>query len=59
MAGGKIPAYIEQAADAEALAAAHVEANQWPPAEVRVQHLTERLAALEARVRALEAFLIV
>ncbi len=54
MAGGKIPSYIEQAADTEAMAAATHQANAYPPQEVTVAHLGERLALLEQRVLELE-----
>lgn len=54
MAGGKIPAYIDQAADAEALAAAGVKANQYPVVDVSVRRMAVRMNELEARVAELE-----
>jgi hypothetical protein len=59
MAGGKIPAYIDQAADAEALAAARVSANKFPVVDVSVRRLAQRVADLEQRIARLEQFLVV
>jgi sarcosine oxidase gamma subunit len=54
MAGGKLPSYIDQAADAEALAAARLKANQYPAVDVSIRRTAVRVADLEARVAELE-----
>lgn len=54
MAGGKLPSYIDQAADAEALAVAVVKANQYPVVDVSIRRTAVRVADLERRIAELE-----